>query len=89
MASGRLQIQAFNGNTYKPVENAKVTILNTSEPGKRQNINMQTDSSGLTKEVEVDAPPIQYSQAPSKNVPYKLYDVKVEASGFNDFVVKG
>lgn len=89
MANGRLQIQTFNGDTYQPVQNAKVTILNTSEPGKRQNINIQTDSSGLTNVVELDAPPVLFSQAPSKNVPYKLYDIKVEAPGFSDFMVKG
>lgn len=87
MPTGSLKVQAFQGNTYKPVENARVSVLGTSVPNVSQNA--VTDSSGQTREVELTAPPIQYSQAPTGNIPYSLYDVRVQAPGFNDLIVRG
>ena len=38
--------------------------------------------------VSLSAPPLAYSQEPSDNAPYSLYDIKVERSGFETTVIK-
>ncbi|MDP4178807.1 MAG: peptidoglycan-binding domain-containing protein, partial [Bacillota bacterium] len=87
MPTGNLKVQVFQGNSYKPVENAVIKVVGTSYANVKQNA--VTDSSGTTNEVELETPPIQYSQVPSKNIPYSLYDVSVEVPGYNSFMVKG
>ena len=47
-----------------------------------------TNSSGLTNTIEVEAPPIDYSQNPSDNSPYSLYDIRVEKAGFEEVLIE-
>jgi peptidoglycan hydrolase-like protein with peptidoglycan-binding domain len=84
MPKGGLLVQTLVGDTFIPVENAKVTISNSTFKG-----SISTDSSGLTSSVELETPPLSYSMAPSKNIPYSLFDIKVQAQGYKDFSVKG
>ena len=51
--------------------------------------NLQTNSSGLTQIIELQAPPLSYSQEPSNNIPYSLYDILVERDGFSSISVRG
>ncbi|SHE40345.1 peptidoglycan-binding domain-containing protein [Clostridium fallax] len=92
MASkGRIKIQCFNGeNTYIPVDKAKVTITPTGEVASINGSTKEvsTDSSGQTIEIEVDAPPIQYSEEPNNNIPYSFVDIKVERDGFNTLFIQ-
>lgn len=64
-----------------PVENAAVTISLAAAPG---NVIQQltTDNSGLTGVIELPAPPLDYSQAPSTEQPYYDYTVNVTKQGF-------
>ncbi|MDS0525364.1 peptidoglycan-binding protein [Clostridium sp. SHJSY1] len=90
MAEGQIKVQCFKGESYVPVEGSKVTI-NPSNDNTRKDyfrIDLSTDSSGLTSTVNLSAPPIEYSNEPSDNAPYSLYDIKVERDGFEDTIVK-
>ncbi|PJI08755.1 MULTISPECIES: peptidoglycan-binding domain-containing protein [Clostridium] len=91
MAKGRLQMQVFKGDDYIPVEKSKVTITKSSGTGtgNEKSIVVSTDSSGLTQEVELDTPPLEYSMNPTNQIPYGLYDVRVEASGLSPKLIKG
>lgn len=90
MAKGALKVQVWKEDSYIPVENTKVTIVQSGETNQSKiEINEATDSSGLTKEVELNAPPMEYSQSPNPNLPYSLVDLKVEASGFTPIIIKG
>jgi peptidoglycan hydrolase-like protein with peptidoglycan-binding domain len=90
MPTGKLQIRTFIGSSYKPLPNAKVTITSASTNVTRQiPQNVVTDPSGLSNEVDLNAPPLQYSMAPTKNLPYSLYNVSVEAPGYKGLNVKG
>ena len=87
---GRLKIQCFKGEGYIPLDNSKITITPvTGQPYSSIGGNLITDSSGIAGIIELEAPPLAYSQNPSNEVPYSLYDIRVQREGFQDFVVKG
>ena len=91
MAKGRIKVQCFQENSFIPIEGAKVTIRPSNSNTQTRTTFRQeqfTDSSGTTNPIEVDAPPMEYSQNPSNNQPYSLYDIKVERSGFEDISIK-
>lgn len=88
--TGRLKVQCFIGNDYVPVDRVKVTINGRGDYATKRVINLTTDSSGLTEEIELDAPPIEYSlNVNSDKVPYSLYDITVERQGFDPIVIRG
>lgn len=87
---GLLQVQLFKENTYVPVENAKITITQPTERGTRViEKSAATDSSGLTREVELEAPSIDYSMVPSENQPYSTADITIEAEGYARVTIRG
>lgn len=87
---GRLKVQCFLGNDYVPVDKVKVRINGKGEFATTNEIILNTDSSGLTQEIEVGAPPIEYSlNENSDKTPYSLYDIIVEREGFDPMTIFG
>lgn len=87
---GMVKVQCFKGDSTVPVENSKVTVEPTNQ--QRQGAtssNLVTNSSGLTPEIEVDAPPLEYSMNPTNQIPYSLYNIKIERDGFEDVIIRG
>lgn len=76
------QVQNINalGNKTTAPNNASASNINTT---------LLTDSSGLTQVIDLSAPPLDYSQEPTNNVPYSLYDVLVERDGFSTISIRG
>ena len=67
---GRLKVSITNEITSYPITTAKVSI---SYPGVPDSIfeELETDSSGQTEEIELPAPPIEYSlDIDNNNMPY-------------------
>ena len=61
----------------QPIENAQVQISYTGEPDSViEEIRM--DSSGFTSELELAAPPLEYSMSPVEEQPYAEYTVKIQ-----------
>lgn len=90
MAKGALKVQVWKGDSFVPVENTKVTIVESGEtPQSTIEKTDQTDSSGLTQIVELNAPAIELSQKPSNQLPYSLVDLRVEADGFVPIAIRG
>lgn len=88
--TGRLKVQCFIGNSYIPVDRGRVTISGRGEFATNGTVTLNTDSSGLTEEIEVGAPPIEYSLDENSNeTPYSLYDITVEREGFNPIIIRG
>ena len=56
---GKLKIQCFSGDNYIPVQGCKVTV--TSNYGESIEVELTTDSSGLTDIIELDAPAFENS----------------------------
>lgn len=85
---GFLQVNVFENNVGAPLNNAKVTVLQT-ENGKTEE-ELFTDSSGNTEKIELDAPNAGYSLEEENDVkPYAEYNVKVEADGYIPTVIEG
>lgn len=84
---GRLQVSVFNGNSYIPITNARVTIAVTGQSA--HNDIFSTDSSGQTREIELVAPSIETSLDPSLQKAYSVWDITVEAPGFRTMKING
>ena len=48
---------------------------------------VDTDDSGNTEKITLDAPPLEYSMEPGENQPYAEYTIKVHATGYRDITV--
>ncbi len=84
---GRLQVRCTAPGEV-PIENATISISLPSDPSVTYE-QLRTDESGLTPEVELAAPPFDYSQAPSMQQPYSEYNLTIEADGYDGAVVSG
>ena len=83
----------INPTTSDQVQNINALGNKTTSPNNpsASNINttLLTDSSGLTQVIDLSAAPLDYSQEPTNNVPYSLYDVLVERDGFSPVSIRG
>lgn len=82
---GKLKIQCFVNDTYVPIENSTITI--TSSFGRQEPVVLTTNSMGETKEISVDTPPLEYSQQPTGQVPYSMYDIRVDSEGYQSLII--
>ena len=85
---GRLQIAVTTRTGFRPISGARVRVSYTGEPGAVVE-EMQTDISGQTEVLTVNAPPLEYSMEPSESQPYSQYTVQVEADGFRPIDISG
>lgn len=85
--TGNLQITALSEQNL-PIENATVDISYTGDPDSILE-EVQTGSSGKTEILELNAPPIEYSLAPSETMPYAEYTIRITAPGYEPVVVSG
>ncbi len=85
---GLLRISVTSEDGYLPISNAKIEISSTGNP----NIileELETDSSGLSQTITLDAPPIEYSMSPSDNQPYSEYNIRITAPDFEEQLISG
>ncbi|MDI9518938.1 MAG: peptidoglycan-binding domain-containing protein, partial [Bacillota bacterium] len=66
----------------------KATLVPSQGQG-GQEVQLTTNSSGESQVIELSAPPLAYSQEPTGNIPYSLYDLRVERQGFQALVING
>lgn len=86
---GKLRIQITSQVTAFPIQNAEVSISYTGVPENTLE-KLQTDSSGQTEEIELAAPPIEYSlNQESDRQPYSEYTLNIEAEGFEPISISG
>ena len=69
MDYGYLQIQVVAENTVVPLSNATIEITSTGNPDIILE-RLQTNEDGRTESVQLETPPLEYSQSPSDNQPY-------------------
>jgi peptidoglycan hydrolase-like protein with peptidoglycan-binding domain len=86
-ATGGLKVQAFGTGYGTPVGGARVTL----RPYRGDSVleTLITDDAGQGDEVELDCPPLAYSQESGAPKPYAEYDVTVEADGYLPTAVRG
>lgn len=78
---GKLRVRCTTASLI-PVANATVTITSSVEPGTVYE-QLTTNVSGLTEEIELPAPPVDYSLEPSSvQQPYSEYTIQMNAPNF-------
>ena len=83
---GGLQVDVTREGGLIPVENARVTIFDTGNPD-RIIEQTTTNSSGQTDFIPLPAPNPEYSLEITEEQPYSEYNVRVEAEGYDPFLV--
>ena len=84
---GRLRVRCTAPGDV-PIQNATISIALPSNPSVVIE-QITTDVSGLTNEIELDAPPIDYSLTPSEQQPYSEYNVQISAPGYDRAMFSG
>lgn len=86
---GKLQINVTSSVTSYPVVDATISISYTGVPGSALE-RVQTNSSGQTEVLELNAPPLEYSLDPNnENQPYAEYTLDVTAPGYEPVSISG
>ncbi len=84
---GRYRVRCTTAGAI-PIANAAVTITAQNEPNNVLE-RLVTNEDGLTQEVELPAPPFDYSQEPNQPRPFTNYDVRVDAPNYEVFLYNG
>lgn len=86
--TGNLNVIVTGTDSYSPLSSATIEIANTGEPNRiLESVN--TDRNGQTGNIELSAPPREYSMEPTDNQPYSEYNVKISAPGYQKGLVSG
>ncbi len=86
--TGKLTVNVTSERDNRPIEGASVRITFDGQP---DNIieETTTNTEGQIPDVELNAPPIDYSMAPGANKPYAEYTIYVSAPGYETLEVSG
>lgn len=85
---GKLRISVVENTGYAPIQNAVIDISYTGDPESTVE-EVTTDQNGQTETLELPAPPLEYSMAPSENQPYSEYTFRVRAPGYETLTISG
>lgn len=86
---GFLQVNVVNIENNFPVQNAKISVSRTDAP-LRPLEQADTDRSGQTPEISLEAPPVEYSLDPESGIrPYAEYNLEITAPGFKTVRLNG
>ncbi len=85
---GRLQVSVASRINREPIPDARITISYTGEPDSAFE-ELNTNESGQTEQVDLEAPPLEYSMEPSETQPYAQYTVQIAAEGYQPVTVDG
>ncbi len=83
---GILQVHVVSELGARPVENATVQIFSKENPATVLE-SLNTDISGKTIDIELVAPPIEYSLEPTQYQPYREYILVITAAGFQTVTI--
>lgn len=86
---GKLQVDVTTEEGFRPVAGARVRISYTGDPDSPVE-ELTTDDMGRTPQVDLPAPPLDYSLDPASDAqPYSEYNINVTAEGFENVDVNG
>ncbi len=83
---GKLRARITNSQ-YIPVANATVTVSLPNDPNNVVG-ELTTNASGVTEEIELPAPSLDYSLAPSLVQPYSEYTIRVTAANYTPVTIQ-
>lgn len=85
---GALKVQVVARGANVPIQNATISITYSGDP-KSTIEEVETDASGMSEQIALAAPPLEYSMEPSENQPFSQYTIQVAAEGFRPVNVSG
>lgn len=85
---GELKIQVIARGTNAPIENATISISYSGDPESMIE-EVETDASGMSEQITLAAPPLEYSMEPGENQPFSQFTIQVAAEGFRPVNVSG
>ena len=88
MALGNLRVNVTSEIGNKPLEGAVIRVVSPDDPD-RVIEQTTTDSSGKTQDIELSAPPLEYSIEPGANKPYSEYTIYIDAEGYIPVEISG
>ncbi len=88
MEYGKFNVNVTSETNNYPIANATVQIVDENEP-ERVIEETRTDNQGQIEDVELEAPPLEYSMNPTADKPYSEYTVFISAPGFETLEVNG
>lgn len=85
---GLLRVGVISVTNQTPISGATVSISYSGDP---QSVleELNTDNSGQTETLELNAPPLEYSMEPGQYQPYSEYTITVSAEGYSPRSVSG
>ncbi len=86
--TGNLNVIVTGTDSYSPLSSAAIEIADTGDPNRILE-SVSTDQNGQTGNIELSAPPREYSLEPTDNQPYSEYNVKISAPGYQEEIVSG
>ncbi|MCI8514995.1 MAG: peptidoglycan-binding protein [Lachnospiraceae bacterium] len=85
---GILQINVTSAANNAPIQGAVIDISATEEPDQVLE-EVSTDLSGRTEEIELAAPPLDYSLTTGQPRPYSEYTLRITAPGYEPLTIEG
>ncbi len=85
---GKLTVNVTSETDNKPIEGASVRVTYDGQPD-RIIEETTTNAEGQIPDIELDAPPIDYSMEPGANKPYAEYTIYISAPGYETMEVSG
>ena len=86
--TGKLTVNVTAETDNHPIEGASVRVTYDGQPD-RVIEETTTNEQGQIPDLELDAPPIDYSMEPGANKPYAEYTIYVSAPGYETLEVSG
>lgn len=86
--TGTLAVNVTTETNNQPIEGATVRVTYNGQPD-RVIEETTTNSQGQISDIELDAPPIDYSMEPGANKPYAEYTIYISAPGYETLEVSG
>ncbi len=85
---GYFRANITSQNDSKPISGATIRISDINNPEDVLE-EITTDSSGQSETVALGAPPVEYSLEPESSQPYSVYNIQIEAPGYEPREIAG
>lgn len=87
--NGSLQVNVTSRLQNTPIKGATITLSYSGDPDVTLE-SVQTDESGQTQTLTLDAPPVEYSlDSAQEEQPFSLYSIRIRAEGYRPLTISG
>ena len=87
--TGTLQVNVTSRLQNTPIKGATITLSYSGDPESTLE-SVQTDESGQSQVLTLDAPPVEYSlDSSQENQPFSLYTIQIRAEGYQPLNISG